>query len=51
MGVVITYLCFIVAGFAAGGAWSTFKADNKLFAGVLLALTVLAVVAGVVRLL
>ncbi|MEE2034582.1 hypothetical protein [Rhodococcus chondri] len=51
MDVVITYLCFIAAGIAAGGTWSMWKARNTLFAGVLLALCVLAVVAGVLRLL
>ncbi|AHD20139.1 hypothetical protein NXT08_00380 [Rhodococcus pyridinivorans] len=51
MDVVLTYLCFIVAGFAAGGTWSMWKARNTLFAGVLLALTVLAAAAGVFRLL
>lgn len=51
MDVVVTYLCFIVAGITAGGTWSMWKARNTLFAGVLLALTLLAGIAGIVRLL
>ncbi|UYP17404.1 hypothetical protein OED52_11870 [Rhodococcus sp. Z13] len=51
MDVVLTYLCFILAGLAAGGTWSMWKARNTLFAGVLLALTLLAGVAGILRLL
>lgn len=50
MDVLLTYACFLLAGIAAGGTWSMWKAGNRLFAGVLLALTVLAVAAGVLRL-
>jgi hypothetical protein len=50
MDVVLTYVCFIVAGIAAGGTWSMWKARNTLFAGVLLGVTVLAALAGILRL-
>ncbi|TCN49451.1 hypothetical protein EV641_11551 [Rhodococcus sp. SMB37] len=50
MDVLLTYACFIVAGITAGGTWSMWKSRNLLFAGVLLAITVLAVFAGVLRL-
>ncbi|NLV79567.1 MAG: hypothetical protein GXY65_09545 [Rhodococcus sp.] len=49
MDVVLTYACFLLAGLTAGGTWSMWKADNKLFAGVLLAVTLLAAIAGVLR--
>ncbi|MEV0948817.1 hypothetical protein [Rhodococcus sp. NPDC049939] len=49
MSVVLVYVFFIAAGIALGGAYSMWKI-NKLFSGVLLALAVLAALAGVVRL-
>lgn len=49
MTVVLTYALFIVAGIAAGGSYSMFKI-NKLVAGVLLAIAVLAAGAGILRL-
>jgi hypothetical protein len=49
--VVLTYGLFMLAGLAAGGTWSTWRGGNTLFAGVLLALTLLAAIAGVLRLL
>ncbi|WP_169846696.1 hypothetical protein [Rhodococcus marinonascens] len=49
MSVVLVYVLFIAAGIAAGGAYSMWK-FNKLASGVLLALAVLAAVAGVVGL-
>ncbi|WP_420753483.1 hypothetical protein [Rhodococcus sp. O3] len=50
MDVLLTYGCFLLAGLAAGGTWSAWKAGNQLFAGVLLALTLLAATAGILRL-
>ena len=49
MNVVWIYALFIVAGIAAGGSYSMWKI-NKLFSGVLLAVAVLAAVAGILRL-
>ncbi|MGC0364354.1 xanthosine utilization system XapX-like protein [Rhodococcus sp. 27YEA15] len=49
MDVVFTYLLFIGAGIAVGGAYSMFK-TNKLASGILLALAILAAVAGILRL-
>lgn len=49
MSVVLVYVLFIAAGIAAGGAYAMWK-FNKLASGVLLALAVLAAVAGVLRL-
>ncbi|OOL29975.1 hypothetical protein GQ85_22765, partial [Rhodococcus rhodochrous] len=51
MDVVLTYGLFMLAGIAAGGTWSMWRGGNTLFAGVLLALTLLAAIAGVLRLL
>lgn len=49
MSVLWVYVLFIVAGVAVGGAYSMWKI-NKLFSGVLLAIAVLAAVAGILRL-
>lgn len=49
MDVLWIYVLFIVAGITAGGAYSMWKI-NKLFSGVLLAIGVLAAVAGILRL-
>jgi hypothetical protein len=51
MDVLLTYGCFLLAGLAAGGTWSAWRAGSQLFAGVLLALALLAAVAGISRLL
>ena len=47
MSVLFTYLLFIGAGIAVGGAYSMFKV-NKLASGILLALAVLAAAAALV---
>jgi len=49
VSVLFTYLLFIGAGISVGGAYSMFKV-NKLASGILLALAVLAAVAGALRL-
>jgi hypothetical protein len=48
VSVLFTYLLFIGAGIAVGGAYSMFKV-NKLASGILLALAILAAVAGALR--
>lgn len=49
MSVLWVYVLFIAAGLAVGGAYSMWK-FNKFASGVLLALAVLAAVAGILQL-
>ncbi|NLU82971.1 hypothetical protein [Rhodococcus sp. HNM0569] len=49
MSTLLIYALFVVAGIAAGGAYSMYKV-NKIFAGVLAAIAVLAVAGGILRL-
>ncbi|GAA4480687.1 hypothetical protein GCM10023094_27610 [Rhodococcus olei] len=50
MSTILIYVLFLIAGFAIGGAYSMWRNDNKLGAGVLLALAVLAAAGGILRL-
>lgn len=46
----LVYGLFLIAGFAIGGVYSMWRNDNKLGAGVLLAVAILAAGGGVLRL-
>ncbi|MFF0817120.1 hypothetical protein ACFYVR_18455 [Rhodococcus sp. NPDC003318] len=50
MSDVLIYVLFLIAGFAVGGVYSMWRGDNKLGAGVLLAVAVLAAAGGILRL-